>query len=435
MGKLTDVKIRQLRLPGRYGDGMGLYLNVAAGGSKSWVQRIVIDGRRRDLGLGGYPTITLAKAREQAIINRRMVSEGQPPASKRRNGRRDVTASTTSDPATPTFREAAAAWHVQHSQKWRSEKTRLNWWQRAERYVFPVIGGMPLQHIRRDEVFAILDPIWTEKPETARQVRSIVRRVLGWSRSRGDLEVNPAGELIDEALPTMPTSSSHFQSLNSYEQVGAALETVETGTSMPTTKLAFRFLVLTAARSGEVRGATWSEMDLGKAVWRIPPERMKNGKEHLVPLSRQAQEVLRQVNEMRHCSGLYVFPNDLTPEKRLSENAFSFMLRRLGVPSTAHGFRSSFRGWAEENTTATYAVKELSLSHEVGGKVERSYLLIDLLRQRSELMQQWADYIDETRGYSSLPAWATPRRIQPSEPESRTQTPVLLQAYPPVGAS
>ena len=166
---------------------------------------------------------------------------------------------------------------------------------------------------------------------------------------------------------------------------------------MPSTKLAFRYLVLTAARSGEVRGATWSELELAKALWTIPAARMKTRRGHRVPLSQQAMEVLRRAQKLYPDGSLYVFPNDLTPNKSLSENALSYMLRRIGVPSTVHGFRSSFRDWAEENTEASFAVMELALAHDVGTNVVKSYARSDLLERRHDLMQEWADYLDAGR--------------------------------------
>ena len=204
MARLTAVKVKNLRQPGRYGDGQGLYLNVAPGGSRSWVQRIAIDGKRRDLGLGGYPTVALAEAREKAVSNRKAVREGRSPVAERRAKRDDVKTMPASAPGIPTFREAAVIVHAKNGERWESAKTKNNWWQRAELYVFPAIGDMPIDRIRRTEVLGILEPVWTAKPETARRIRLIIRTVMAWAMAHEHIEVNPAGEIIDAALPAMP---------------------------------------------------------------------------------------------------------------------------------------------------------------------------------------------------------------------------------------
>ena len=190
----------------------------------------------------------------------------------------------------------------------------------------------------------------------------------------------------------MPKVKEHFKPLP-YPEVGAAIETVEASTSFAVTKLAFKFLVLTAARSGEVRGATWDEIDFDNALWTIPAARMKGRKEHRVPMSTGAVAVLREAQELPTNGSPYIFPNELTPSKSLSDNALSYILRRVGIPAVVHGFRSSFRDWATENTDASFAVMELALAHGVGSSVVQSYAQSDLLERRRDLMQQWADYL------------------------------------------
>ena len=231
--------------------------------------------------------------------------------------------------------------------------------------MFPAIGDTPVDRIGRTEILEILTPVWTTKPETARRIRLIIKTVMAWTMAFGYINVNPAGEVIDAALPAMPKVHEHFKALP-YPDVSAAIEAVEATTSFRSTKLAFKFLVLTAARSGEVRGATWDEIDFENALWTIPAARMKMRKEHRVPLSTGAIEVLREVQELSADGGPYIFPNDLTPSKSLSDNALSYMLRRVGIPAVVHGFRSSSRDWAAENTDASFAVMELALAHGVG---------------------------------------------------------------------
>ena len=392
MAGLTAIKVKNLKLPGRYGDGNALYLNIAPGGSKSWVQRISVDGKRRDLGLGGYPTVSLAEARDQAVANKRAVRQGDNPVpAKKTNSQAGKKAAPA--PGIPTFRDAASIVHSLNGARWESAKTKNNWWQRAERYVFPAIGDMPVDRVGRAEVLEILTPLWTAKPETARRLRLIIKTVMAWAMAYEYVTVNPAGEVIDAALPSMPKVRAHFRALP-YPEVGAAIEAVEASTSFPATKLCFLFLVLTAVRSAEARYATWDEIDSDNALWTIRGSRTKTRREHRVPLSSGAMEVLSKAQELPTYGGVpYIFPNDLTPNKSLSENALSYMLRRVGIPAVVHGFRSSFRDWAAENTDASFAVMELALAHGVGSGVVQSYARSDLLQRRRELMQEWSDYV------------------------------------------
>ena len=322
MAKLRAIKAKNLELPGRYGDGDSLYLSVAPGGSKSWVQRIPVDGKRRNLGLGGYPAVSLAEARDRTVANKRAVRQGRNPVSVRKSS--SQTAKTTAPtPALgiPTFLEAATIVHALNSANWENGKTRNNWWQRAERYIFPAIGDMPVDRIGRIEILEILTPPWTTKPETARRTRLIIKTVMAWAMAFGHINVNHAGEIIDAALPPMPKVREHFKSLPCPD-VWAAIKAVEASISFSATKLAFKFLVLTAARSGEVRGAIWDEIDF--------------------------------------------------------DNALSYMLRRVGMPAVVHGFRSTFRDWAAENTDASFAEMALVLAHGVGSSVIQSYARTDL---------------------------------------------------------
>ena len=393
MAGLTALAVKNLKTPGRHGDGSGLYLYVAPKGSKSWVQRISIAGKRRDLGLGGYPTVSLAEARGRAVANKGAVKDGRNPDAWQSGKGRGSSSSAEIADAIPTFRKAAAMVHALHAAKWDNPKTASNWWQRAERYVLPAIGTMPLDRIGRTEVLNILSPIWTIKPETARRIRLIIKTVMSWGMAYGHITVNPAGAVIDAALPPMPKIKEHFKSLP-YPEIGAAIEVVETSTAFPSTKLAFKFLVLTAARSGEVRGATWDEIDRDNALWTIPAARMKTRKEHRIPLSTGAIAVLKDAQALPTNDSPYIFPNGLTPNRALSENALSYMLRRVGIPAVVHGFRSSFRDWAAEKTDASFAVMELALAHGVGSSVVQSYARSDLLDRRRRLMQEWFDFLE-----------------------------------------
>lgn len=384
MGKLTALEVKNLRLPGRYGDGGGLYLRVAPGGSKQWVQRVVVDGTRRDLGLGGYPAVSLSEARKLAAENK---AEAKTQGKVKRTRRVAVQSSTA-----PTFLEAARQYHAQASATWKNPKTAANWWQRAEKRVFPAIGGIPVDLITRTEVLGILSPIWTTKPETARKLREIIKHVMAWAQAYGYTEAaNPAGEIINAALRPQPKVACHFAALPAAD-VADAIRAVDESPAFRSTKLAFRFLVLTATRTTETLGAEWGEINLDCQTWTIPAARMKNGKEHRVALSTGAVAVLREAASNRKDDNPLVFPNDVTG-KPLSNMVLSKLVKSLGIPAVPHGFRSSFRTWAQEETEADYAVMEMALAHDVGNAVVQSYARSDLLERRRALMQEWNDYL------------------------------------------
>ena len=296
--------VRSLSKPGRYGDGPGstLYLNVAPGGSKSWVQRLVIAGKRHDVGLGGFPLTTLAEARERAFDNRRLARRGGDPLARKRRA------------TTPTFRQAAEHTLESNRPRWRGAKTAANWSATMEKYAYPTLGARPVDRIGREDVLRILTPIWTAKPELARKVRQRVRAVLQWCQAHGHVERNAAGEAIDGALPAMPAVKAHFRALP-YAQVGEALAIIEATQASLSAKACLRFVVLTACRSGEARGATWAEIDLETGEWRVPETRMKEEAEHRVPLSGVATAVIESVRPLRDRSDL-LFPSPSRPAPR-----------------------------------------------------------------------------------------------------------------------
>ncbi len=374
MGKLTAAKVRTLAKPGLHGDGAGLYLRIAPGGSKQWVHRVTIGGKRRDIGLGGYPAVTLAKARDMAQANRAAIAEGRDPLAEKRQER------------TPTFAEAAAAVHEALLPTWRNEKHGKQFISALARYAFPVFGEMLVDRIGREHVLRVLTPIWTAKPETARRVRQRIRTVLKWAQAHGHVEHNAAGDMIDGALPSMPKVRAHQRALP-YQDVADALAKVEETDAWEATKLCFRFAVLTAARSGEARAATWDEID--GTVWTIPAERMKAGKAHRVPLSDAAMAVLDRARPLSDGDGL-IFPS--VTGKMLSDSTVSKLLRENGIEAVPHGFRSSFRDWCAE-TGKPREVAEAALAHVVQG-VEGAYFRSDLFAARRRLMADWARFLD-----------------------------------------
>ena len=379
--KLTAMEAKSVNTPGFYRADETLYLNVAPGGSKSWIQRITIDGKRRNIGLGGYPVVSLADARDKAFQNRKLVRSGGDPLADKRRAK------------LPTFEQAAQKTFEANQARWRSEVTAKNWEQGMKKYVLPRIGKLRVDQIGREEVLRILTPIWTTKPEVARKQRNRIRSVLSWCQAHGFIEHNVAGDMIDGALPAMPAVKAHFRALP-YTEVPAMLDTVEASGASLATKLCFRFLVLTAARSGEARGATWSEIDFEKSEWRIPASRMKAGAEHRVPLSDAALTVLQQAQILRDGSDL-IFPSSTRPGTPMSNMTLTKVLRTTGLAarSTVHGARSSFRDFASEKTNAPHAVMELSLAHKVGSAVEQAYARSDLLAKRRRLMEQWGSFV------------------------------------------
>ena len=348
--------------------------------------RIVIDGRRRDIGLGGHPAVTLAKARQLADAHRLAVAEGRDPLAEKRRAKM------------PTFTEAAAKVHEANLPRWKNGKHTAQWLSTLERYAFPTIGKMRLDRIERRDVLAILAPIWSTKPETARRVRQRIRTILKWAQAHGYVEHNAAGEGIDGALPPMPHVKAHFRALP-YVEVPAALETIDASPAVLAAKLCMRFLILTAARSGEARGAQWSEFDLDAAAWTIPGTRMKGGRQHVVPLSDPALATLHEAEQLRDDSGL-IFPSPRKRGRPLSDMSLTKLLRDCGLAdrATAHGFRSAFRDWAAECTDASHAVMELSPAHAVGGAVEQAYARSDLLKRRRALMAEWGRFVTGTAG-------------------------------------
>ena len=252
---------------------------------------------------------------------------------------------------------------------------------------------MRIDRITQADVLAALS-IWTTKPSIARKLRQRIRAVFAYAQAHGHIELNVAGEIINAALPAMPSVKEHFRALP-YQEVGSALETVEASQASIPAQLCFRFLVLTAARSGEARGATWDEINLQGQVWRIPSERMKAGMEHRVPLSRQAFDLLREAQALRLDEFGLVFPSPLKPGSPMSDMTLTKVLRSTGLAerATVHGFRSSFKNWALEQTDTPWAVSEAALAHVLGNSTEQAYARSDLFERRRALMQQWADYL------------------------------------------
>ena len=379
MRKITYAETKAIKKPGFYCAGDTLYLRVGYAGSKSWVQRLTIDGKRHDIGLGSFKLVTLTEARDMAFENRKAARiQMRDPLAEKRKAR------------IPTFEQAAKQTWEALKPRWRNAVHTKNWRQIMEKYAIPVIGSTPIDKLGREDVLKILTPLWTKRPETARRLRQKMRATFRWAQAHGFIEINPAGEMIDGALPKQRVVKEHFRALP-YPDVAGALETIERS-GITTAKLAFRFLVLTAARSGEVRAATWDDIDLESRTWTVPAEKMKTNRAHRVPLSDAALAVLKQARILADGSGL-VFPSSMRPGKLMSDMTLTKVLRDNGLAdlATVHGSRSSFRDWCAE-TGKPREMAEAALAHVVPG-VEGAYFRSDLFERRRLLMEQWADYL------------------------------------------
>ncbi len=370
----TALEVGRLKEPGLHAVGgvQGLALQVTKTGARSWIYRTLVDGRRRHLGLGSYPTITLKMARELARDMIMKIRRGDDPAPVK----------------AMTFAEATERYLAIRDAEARSEKARYVFRQGLDAYALPVIGHRPIDEITMRDALRVLEPIWREKTETAKKLRSKLEAVLSWATVAGHREgENPArwkGNL-DQVLPkpSKITTVTHHAAL-ALADVAQWWEDLQTRDGNAAQALAF--LTLTACRSGEVRNATWAEIDLEARVWTIPAERMKMGREHRVPLSEAAMTILQGMTR----EGALIFPN--ASGKALSENGMSALLKRQKATHTAHGMRSTFRDWAAERG-ADRDMAEIALAHQVGSDVERAYRRTDMLERRRVLMDDWAAFL------------------------------------------
>ncbi len=381
---LSAAFVRAVAEAGRYCDGQGLYLQVDPSGNRRWIQRLLIGGRRSELGLGGFPLVSLKEARTQALANRRIARAGGDPLADKRRAR-----------GGPTFAEAAAAVVDQKRSGWRNPKHARDWPASLERFVFPRFGNRPVSAVTSADILAVLAPIWHEKPETARRVRHRIRAVMQWAVAMEYRPDNPC-ERVAATLGRQRRVVRHMRALP-HAEVADAVATVRASRATTAAKLAFEFLVLTAARSGEVRLARWHEIDLDVEVWTVPAERMKANREHRVPLSCRATEILRTALTVRNGSEL-VFPSPRG--KPLSDMTLSKLLKEQGVQAVPHGFRSSFRDWASEATNHPREVVEAALAHQLTNKVEAAYARSTLFKRRRRLMADWGAYLAGTPGPS-----------------------------------
>ena len=377
MGKLTATAVKALKSAGRFGDGDGLYLLVGRTGARSWVCRIQKDGKRRDIGLGSEKKVSLALARERAAKVRCQIEVGIDPVAERRKAA-----------GIPTFREAAALVHAEKRKGWKNGKHQAQWLSTLDSYAFPIIGEMAVSDIDGPSVRDVLVPIWLEKGETARRVRQRVIAVIDWAVAKGYRAAPISMAAIDKSLPKSRAKVKHHAAMP-FGDVPAFIAQLRERESMG--RLALEALILTAVRSGEIRGAKWGEIDFEKALWKIPSERMKAGREHIVPLSKSAMRVFVRARQFR-ISGSDLFFPGLKRGRPLSDMTLSKILRDMGIAFTPHGFRSSFRDWVSETTNFSGDVAEAALAHAVRDKTEAAYRRGNLLQKRRIIMDAWADY-------------------------------------------
>lgn len=389
-GKLTAAAVRAAKAPGRYTDGQGLHLFVGADGSRRWVLRVQRNGKRMDIGLGPVADVPLAEARAAAADMRRAFREGRNPVAERREARER--------PTIPSFEEAARACHAEHAASWKNAKHRAQFISTLEQYVFPHFGDAKVCDVSGPAIRDALAEIWLVIPETARRVRQRIGTVLDYSHAKGWRPEPFNMKSVSAGLPRQPKKDAHFEALD-WREVPEFLERLRASDATGPVKAAFEYLTLTACRSGEVRGARWSEIDLDRRLWCVPAERMKAGRAHTVPLSDRAVEILQTARGWRLSDdpAALVFPG-ARRGKPLSDMTLTMLLRRLDINATAHGFRSSFRDWAAEATNMPREIAELCLAHTVGSAVERAYARSDLLEKRRALMDLWGRYCCGERG-------------------------------------
>ncbi|WP_331372881.1 tyrosine-type recombinase/integrase [Sinorhizobium chiapasense] len=382
--KLTPNGVKYETRPGRHSDGGGLYLQVAPTGSRSWIYMFKIGNKRTAVGLGGYPTLSLADARAKAEVCRKWLAHGLNPLTESRKE------------AAPPFRVAVERFlDAERLSTWKNSKHRDQWSMTLGESYCKSILDKPVDEIGTAEVLAVLKPVWSSKSETASRLRGRIERVLAFAEAQGWREgKNPAqwrGNLDAILPPRQKLTRGHHKAL-AYADVPAFMASLRDRIGVAAR--AMEFLVLTAARSGEVVGARWDEIDLKNRVWTVPASRMKAGREHRVPLSPRAVQILEAMAEVRRADHPYVFPGQKA-KRPVSAASMEMLLRRLKAKTstTCHGFRSSFRDWCGDATPFPREVAEAALAHAVGDATERAYRRSDALEKRRELMTLWADHI------------------------------------------
>ncbi len=390
--ELKPLAVAKLSKSGMHfvGGVAGLALRISPTGTRSWILRATVGNKRRDMGLGSYPEVSLAKAKQLAAEQRLKIKEGIDPILARQAAQSALKAEQASF---ISFEEAAQQYINAHRTGWKNAKHASQWRNTLKTYAYPVLSGLHVKDITIDHVLQVIEPIWETKTETANRVRNRIELVLGWAKARGSRTGdNPArwkGNL-DALLPAPSRVSkvSHHKAMD-WREVSTFIHGLKIHDSI--SAKALMLTILTATRSGEVRKATWDEIDLEQAVWTIPANRMKAGKEHRIPLS---QEAIKTLLAQPHIANVpYIFSNK--NGNPLSDMALTQLLRRMELDCTVHGFRSTFRDWAGETTAFPREVIEHALAHKLKDKVEAAYARGDLFTKRRKLMASWAEFISQ----------------------------------------
>lgn len=395
--EMKALEVQRLKEPGLHfvGTVPGLALQIVPSGARSWVLRVMVGGKRREMGLGGFPAVTLAMAHEKAREARDLIRQGRDPILLAREA---LSALKAEQARALTFAQCAEAYIDAHEVGWRNEKHTQQWRSTMKTYVYPVMGDMLVRDVALAHVLKVLEPIWRTKTETASRVRGRMESVLDWAKGRGyRAGDNPAAWKgnLDAQLPKREKVAKveHHQAL-AVGEVGAFMRDLRDQEGLGAKAL--QFAILTAARSGEVRGMAWSEVDLEAAVWTVPADRMKAGREHRVPLSAAVVELLKALPQTPGSPLVFTAPRG----GPLSDMTLTAVLRRMQVDAVPHGFRSTFRDWAAERTSYPNEVCEMALAHVVSDKVEAAYRRGDLFEKRRRLMEDWASFLArvETKG-------------------------------------
>lgn len=393
---LTPLTVKNAK-PGRHADGGGLHLLVKKSGARSWVYRYMLNRKSRDVGLGpasGTDAISLADARDLAAALRLKVKAGIDPLEERHRAAAEaVAAEQAAKVAGTTFKAAAEAYIAANEDSWRNSKHRQQWRNTLAAYVYPEFGDLPVADVDTPHVLQVLEPIWKEKPETASRIRGRIETILDSAKARGyRTGENPArwrGHLAHFLPARRKLSRGHHKAL-AIDAMPAFVCDLRARDAMAAR--AMEFLILTGTRTGEVLGAAWEEVDLEEAVWIIPAHRMKAEREHRVPLSSRAVEILTSLQDL---GSKWLFPNDRGG--KLSSMAMNMLMRRMKVDATVHGHRSTFRDWAAERTSYPHDVCEMALAHSIGNRVEAAYRRGDLFDKRRRLMNDWAAFCSEAK--------------------------------------
>jgi len=395
---LSDPAVNsKKKRPGYYLDGNGLYLQVSSGGSRSWIYRFTLNGKTREMGLGSVSAFTLSQARDRARACRQLLADGIDPIANRDAARAQQAAAQAEAAAkSKSFEDCATEYHDANAEKWKNVKHGAQWINTLKTYVFAKFGAKSIDDLTKQDIVDALAPIWKLKAETASRTLQRIRLVFNFAAAK-DYCAGRDSEFWEQVKLALGSNDrarkvEHHSSCP-HKEVGRLLAQVDAGPSSDVVKLALRFIVLTAARSGEVRGATWAEIDDDERQWIVPADRMKAGRTHTVPLSTDACEVLAKIKKLAppESPGSAIFPSPRG--KVLSDMVFTQMLRRMDLPYTVHGFRASFRTWGDEATEYPHEMLEFALAHIVGDQTVRAYARGSMVQRRRELMQDWASYL------------------------------------------